>query len=114
MARLRMRPLWLGKVSLVLVTLAILGMLGYIFLALFVSLASADAALQNPCLLPPLPHQPQTVTDAKICFKFSVGLDTSSPHLAQRRPTSPVNGFASRLRLTLPIYGTILRFARRR
>lgn len=45
MARLRMRPLWLGKVSLVLVTLAILGMLGYIFLALFASLASADAAL---------------------------------------------------------------------
>jgi hypothetical protein len=45
MPRLRMQLLWLGKASLVLVTLAILGMLGYIFLVLFASLASADAAL---------------------------------------------------------------------
>jgi hypothetical protein len=45
MARLRMRLLWLGKVSLVLVTLAMLGTVGYAFLLLFASLASADAAL---------------------------------------------------------------------
>jgi len=45
MARLKTRMIWLGKVSLAMVTLAILGMLGYIFLALFASLASADAAL---------------------------------------------------------------------
>jgi hypothetical protein len=45
MARLKMRLLWLGKASLVLVTVAILAALGHVFLVAFMTLASADAGL---------------------------------------------------------------------
>ncbi len=45
MARLKMRLLWLGKASLVLVTVAMVAALGYVFLVTFATLASTDAGM---------------------------------------------------------------------